>query len=305
MTRYIINRFLQTIPTLIGVSIIAFALLRLTGDPARAVLGDMASHEAVEAYREEHGLNDPLIQQYLRFIGDILHGDFGVSLRYNEPVFDLFLERLPPTLELGLAAMALAIVVGVPVGVFSAIRWNTRWDFFIRTLVLFGQAIPGFYLGLLFIIIFSVNLRLLPTGGRGGLKHLIMPSVALSTFLVALIVRFTRSAVLDVMRQDYIRTARAKGLNEKLVIYRHVLKNALIPLITVIGLQIAILFSGAVVTETIFSWPGVGRFAVQAIYARDFPIVQVVILFMAFVIVFINLIVDIAYAYLDPRIRFD
>jgi peptide/nickel transport system permease protein len=305
MTRYIINRFLQTIPTLIGVSIIAFALLRLTGDPARAVLGDMASHEAVEAYREEHGLNDPLIQQYLRFIGDILHGDFGVSLRYNEPVFDLFLERLPPTLELGLAAMALAIVVGVPVGIFSAIRWNTTWDVIIRTLVLFGQAVPGFYLGLLFIIIFSVNLRLLPTGGRGGLKHLIMPSVALSTFLVALIVRFTRSAVLDVLRQDYIRTARAKGLNEKLIIYRHVLKNALIPLITVIGLQIAILFSGAVVTETIFSWPGVGRFAVQAIYARDFPIVQVVILFMAFVIVFINLIVDIAYAYLDPRIRFD
>jgi len=304
MTRYIINRFLQTIPTLIGVSIITFAMLRLTGDPARTVLGDMASREAVEEYREEHGLNDPLIQQYLRFMGDILRGDFGVSLRYNEPVFDLFLERLPPTLELGLAAMTLAIVIGVPVGLLSAIRWNTRWDVIIRALVLFGQAIPGFYLGLLLIIIFSVNLRLLPTGGRGGLKHLIMPSVALSTFLVALIVRFTRSAVLDVLRQDYIRTARAKGLNEKVVIYRHALKNALIPLITVIGLQIAILFSGAVVTETIFSWPGVGRFAVQAIYARDFPIVQVVILFMAFVIVFINLIVDIAYAYLDPRIRF-
>ena len=305
MSRYIINRIIQAVPTLIGVSIIAFALLRLTGDPARTVLGDMASREAVEAYREEHGLNDPLIQQYLRFIGDILRGDFGDSLRYNEPVFDLFLERLPPTLELGLAAMALSIVVGVPVGIFSAIRWNTRWDMIIRTIVLFGQAIPGFYLGLLFIIIFSVNLRLLPTGGRGGPKHLIMPAVALGTFLVALIVRFTRSAVLDVLRQDYVRTARAKGLSEKMVIYRHALKNALIPLITVIGLQIAILFSGAVVTETVFAWPGVGRFAVQAIYARDFPVVQVVILFMAFVIVLINLVVDIAYAYLDPRIRLD
>jgi len=305
MTRYIINRILQTIPTLFGISIISFALLRLTGDPAVLVLGLMASEESLEEYRQEHGLTDPVMEQYFNWIGDIFRGDFGDSLRYHEPIVKLLRERLPATMELGLTALTLAIVIGVPVGVFSAVRWNTGWDIIIRTVVLFGQATPGFYLGLLLILTFSVGLRLLPTGGRGGFSHLIMPAVALSTFMVALIVRFTRSALLDVLRQDYIRTARAKGLAERYVVYRHAMKNALIPLITILGMQVSILFSGAVITETIFSWPGVGRFAVQAIHARDFPVVQIMILFMASVIVFLNLIVDITYAYLDPRIRFN
>lgn len=305
MTRYIINRILQTIVTLFGISIVSFGLLRLTGDPAVLVLGLMASEESLQDYREEHGLTDPVLKQYVTWLGNIFRGDFGDSLRYHEPIVKLLRERLPATIELGLAALTLAIVVGVPVGVFSAVRWNTKWDILIRTLVLFGQATPGFYLGLLLILAFSVGLKLLPTGGRGELKHLIMPAVALSTFMIALIVRFTRSALLDVLRQDYIRTARAKGLAEQQVVYRHAMKNALIPLVTILGMQVSILFSGAVITETIFSWPGVGRFAVQAIHARDFPVVQIMILFMASVIVLLNLIVDITYAYLDPRIKFD
>jgi len=304
MRRYIINRILQSIPILFGVTLIAFFILRLTGDPAQLILGEMAEPEVLEAYREEHGLNDPVLVQYVRFIQNIFRGDFGFSLRYQEPVLPLFVDRIPSTIELALTALSIGIVVGIPIGIFSAVYRNTWWDILTRAIVMLGQAVPGFYLGLLLIIVFSVELRLLPTGGRGGLERLIMPSLALSTYLVTMIVRFTRATVLDVLSQDYVRTARAKGLKEKVVLFRHVLKNALIPLTTIIGLQIAGLFSGSIVTETIFAWPGVGRFTVQAIYSRDFPTVQAIILIMASVIIFINLIVDILYSYLDPRIRF-
>jgi peptide/nickel transport system permease protein len=242
MRRYIINRILQSIPILFGVTLIAFFILRLTGDPAQLILGEMAEPEILEAYREEHGLNDPVLVQYVRFIQNVFRGDFGFSLRYQEPVLPLFVDRIPSTIELALTALIIGIVVGIPIGIFSAVYRNTWWDILIRAIVMFGQAVPGFYLGLLLIIVFSVELRLLPTGGRGGLKRLIMPSLALSTYLVTMIVRFTRATVLDVLSQDYVRTARAKGLKEKVVLFRHVLKNALIPLTTIIGLQIAGLF---------------------------------------------------------------
>jgi len=305
MIRYIINRILQTIPILFGVTLFAFFLLRLTGDPARLMLGALAPEEVLEEYREKHGLNDPVLSQYWRFIQDVFHGDFGISLPYQEPVLPLLLDRVPVTVELSSVAWAIGLVIGIPTGVFSAVYRNSWWDIVIRAMVMFGQAVPGFYLGLLLIIVFSVELRILPTGGRGGLKHLIMPSVTMSTYLVTLIVRFTRAAVLDVLSSDYVRTARAKGLRERIVLFRHVLKNALIPLTTVIGLQIAGLFGGSVITETIFAWPGVGRFTVQAIFSRDFPVLQTVILIMSAVIIIINLVVDILYSYMDPRIRFE
>ena len=284
---------------------ITFAVLRLTGSPATMVLGEMATPEAIAAYRAEHGLDAPLHIQYLRFMRSALVGDFGLSVRYREPVGKLLLERLPATLQLSGAALILSLVVGIPIGIFSAVRRSGFVDFLVRITVLLGQAIPGFYLGILMIMLFAVRLGWFPTGGRGGLKHLVLPSIALGTYLVVLIVRFTRSSMLEVLHQDYIRTARGKGLPQHSVVLRHALRNAMIPLVTVIGLQTATIFSGAIVTETVFSWPGLGRFTVQAVLGRDFPIVQTVVLFVTVMVVFINLVVDIIYGLLDPRIRYE
>lgn len=305
MGAYLLRRLLQTIPTLLGVSLIAFLVLRLTGDPAIMVLGEMATEEALATYRAEHGLDAPLHIQYLRYMGDVFTGDFGVSLRYREPVARLLLQRLPATLQLGAAALLFSLVLGIPIGIFSAIRRSGGVDLAVRSLVLLGQAVPGFYLGILLIILFGVRLRWFPTGGRGTPQHLILPTIALGTYLVALVVRFTRSTMLDVLRQDYIRTATAKGLPQRVVVLRHAMKNAMIPLVTVIGLQTAVVFSGAIVTETVFSWPGLGRLVVQAIYARDFPIVQTAILLVATLVIFVNLAIDMIYALLDPRIRYE
>jgi peptide/nickel transport system permease protein len=303
MSGYILRRLLLALLTILGISIVTFGILHLTGDPARLILGELASDQALEAFRRENGLKDPLPVQYARFLGRALRGDFGMSLRYRAPVINLFLERVPATLELGSAAFLIALAVGIPVGIFSALRQNTRADYLVRVLVLFGQAVPGFYLGILLIMVFAVQLRWFPTGGRGGLQNLVLPAFALSLGLMALLIRFTRSAVLDVLRQDYIRTARAKGQREYMVIVGHALRNALIPVTTILGLQVAVLLSGAVVTETVFSWPGIGRFTVQAITARDFPIVQTSVLILSTIIVLANLAVDILYAILDPRIK--
>ncbi|MBI4277985.1 MAG: ABC transporter permease [Armatimonadetes bacterium] len=304
MTAYIIRRLLQTVPALLGIVLVTFFLVRLTGDPARLVLGEGATEQAVLALRQSLGLNDPVLTQFLRFLGGVLRGDFGTSIRYREPVLGLFWERVPATLELGLAAYLLAVSAGITVGVYSALRWNTTQDRLIRLLVLVGQAVPGFYLGLLAIILFGVHWRLLPTGGRGTPAHLVLPAATLALFLAALIVRFTRSMVLDVLRADYVRTARAKGLPPRTVITRHLLRNALIPLITVLAAQTSVLFSGAVVTETVFAWPGIGRFAVQAISTRDFPLIQATVLILTSVVLLLNLLVDVAYVWLDPRITY-
>ena len=305
MAQYILRRLLQVIPTIIGISIITFVVLRLTGDPAVMVLGDKATPEALAAYRAEHGLDAPSHIQYLRYMRRALEGDFGVSLRYREPVGKLLLDRLPATLQLSAAAMVLSLVLGSSIGIFSAVRRSGFLDLLVRIIVLLGRAIPGFYLGILLIMLFAVQLGWFPSGGRGGLRHLVLPSITLGTYLVALIVRLTRSSMLDVLRQDYIRTAKAKGLPYSAVILRHAFKNAVIPLVTIIGLQTAAVLGGAIVTETVFSWPGLGRFTVQAIYARDFPIVQAVVLFVAVLVVFINLFIDIIYAFIDPRIHYE
>lgn len=305
MADYVIRRLLQMIPTLLGVLLITFFLTRVTGDPARMILGIGATEEAVRAYRDMYGLNDPVFVQFGRFLLDLARGNLGQSIRYKEPVSAMFLERLPATLELGFAAYSLAIITGVPIGVFTALRWNSPSDRAIRVLVLIGQAVPGFYLGLLAIILFAVRWRLLPSGGRGTLAHLILPAATLSVYLTALIIRFTRSAMLDVLRNDYIRTARAKGLAPAAVHFHHALRNAAIPLLTVLAAQTSVLFSGAVVTETVFAWPGIGRFAVEAIYSRDFPVIQGTVLIVTTIVLVVNLLVDVSYAYIDPRIRFD
>ncbi len=304
MTVYILRRLVQIVPVVLGITLVTFFLVRLTGDPAAIMLPPEAPPEVRAAFRQEFGLDDPLPVQYARFVANALRGDFGRSIRYREPVLDLFAERLPASFQLSAAALALAIVVGVPLGVVSAVRRNGGLDNTVRVASLLGQAVPSFYLGLLMIMVFAVNLRWLPTGGYGTPQQLIMPAVALAVFLVALLARFTRGAVLDVLRQDYVRTARAKGLAELTVLSRHVLKNALIPVVTVIGLQVGALFSGAVVIETVFAWPGVGRLIVQAIQTRDFPIVQATVLIVSVAFVLVNLAVDLAYAWIDPRIRY-
>lgn len=298
-----IRRILMAIPTLLGVSLITFLLVRVSGDPARFVLGDTATPEALASFRERHGLDQPLLVQFVNYNLRALRGDFGESVRYNEPALDLLLERFGATLELGLAAYAVSVIVGVSAGTVAAIRAGRISDRLIRAAVLLLQSIPGFYLGILLIIFVAVGLGWLPTGGRGGLEHLILPAITLGTVFAATIVRFTRSSMLDVLNQDYVRTARAKGLSEQRVVIRHVLKNALVPLMTVLALQSAILFSGAVVTETVFSWPGIGRLVVSAIQSRDYPVVQGTVLLLTTCVVTINIVVDILYGVVDPRIK--
>lgn len=304
MGSYILRRLALAIPTLIGVSLIAFLLVRVSGDPARFVLGDTATEEALQTFRDEHGLNDPFLVQFVRYNTDLLRGDLGVSIRYEIPVSTLFKERIGATLELGLAAYFLSIVVGVPAGVLAALRAGGNGDRAVRSTAFLAQSVPSFYLGLLLMLLVSVKLSLLPTGGRGGPEHLILPTLTLSSVFIATIVRFTRSSVLDVLNQEYVRTARAKGLTYKAVVTRHVLRNALIPLITVLALQSAVVFSGAIVTETIFSWPGMGRLVVSAIQTRDYPVVQGTVIIITTFVILLNILVDIAYGLIDPRVKF-
>jgi ABC-type dipeptide/oligopeptide/nickel transport system permease component len=300
---FILQRMVQLVPVLIGVSIITFLMLHLTGDPAVVILGPEATREAIAQLRTELGLNDPLHVQYGRFLIGAVQGDFGLSTRYRQPAFSLFVERLPATLELAFFSLLFSVVVGTLVGVLAAVYRNTAIDSFVRIGALVGQAIPNFYLGLIAIIIFAAQLRWLPAGGRGTWQHLVLPVFALGTFYSAITARFVRGAMLEVMEADFVRTARAKGLRSITVLFRHAFRNALIGVVTLVGLQTGSLLSGAVVTETVFSWPGIGRMAVQSIYTRDFPVVQVTIVMTAVLFVVINLVTDILYTVIDPRIR--
>ena len=301
--RFLLRRVPQLVVVLFGVSIVTFGLVRLTGDPITVLLGETATQEAIAQMRSELALDRPVHVQYARFIRNALRGDFGDSLRYRQPALTLFVERLPATLELAGAALLLALIIGLPIGITAALRPQSAFDGLVRGLALTGQAIPGFYLGLVAIIVFGAQLRLLPTGGRGSLAHLILPAATLAAYQVAIVARFARGAMLEVLGEDYIRTAQAKGLRRLRVILQHALRNALIPVVTIIALQVGTLLSGAVVTETVFSWPGVGRLAVQAIYTRDFPIVQVTVMVTAALFVAINLLTDLLYVLLDPRVR--
>ena len=322
------------VPVLLGVSIIAFSLIHLApGDPARTMLGERATQEQLNEIREKYGLDKPLYVQYGIWLNGVLHGDLGRSITTHEHVSKEISDRFPNTIELAIAAMIFAIVVGGFAGVISASKQYSVTDYTFMGIALFGISMPVFWLGIMLMMIFGVWLGWLPIGGRidlmipyqritgfmvidsiitGNLKalisvlrHLILPAMALGTIPMAMIARVTRSSMLEILRQDFIRTERAKGLSERAVIYKHAVRNAMVPVVTVIGLNFGLLLAGAILTETVFSWPGLGRLVVEAVYERDYPLVVGSILVFAIIFVFVNLITDILYTYIDPRIHYD
>ena len=306
MINYIIRRLLLTIPTIIGIITITFLLMYVVpGDPVRILMGQRGDPETIAMIRKQMGLDDPLPVQYFRFLGNILRGDFGRSYATNRPVLPEILSRFPATLKLALASMLVASIIGLTAGIVSATRQYSFFDYSSMVVALMGVSAPVFWVGLLLMWIFGYTLGWLPISGYGGASYLILPAIALGVRPAAYIARMTRSSFLEVLRQDYIRTARAKGLPERKVIYVHAMRNTLITVITVLGMELASLLSGAVLTETIFAWPGIGRLSVDAIIKRDHPMVQGTVLFTAIIFIFANLIVDISYAFLDPRIRYE
>lgn len=296
-------RFFRALIALWLVSTVVFVVMRLSGDPVPLLLPPDAPHSEILRVRAELGLDRPLPTQYGVFLGNVARADFGRSIHFREPAFRVVLGYLPATFELGLTAFGLAVVVAVPIGLLSAMRRNSFLDHASMGLALVGQSAPTFFLGILFILLLSLKAGLFPTSGRGDWTHLVLPALTLGAFSMASIARLTRSAILEVLRADYIRTARAKGVSELLVVVKHTLKNAAIPIVTITGLQFGTLLGGAVVTETVFSWPGIGRLAIQSIYNRDYPVVQCTVFLSAAIFVVINFCVDIAYGFLDPRIR--
>lgn len=334
MLHYIGRRFLQLIPVLLGMTFIVFLIIRaIPGEPAQMILGQQATKESVEALRENLGLNNPWYIQYFDYLKGLLTGDLGVSIRTNQPISTEIWPYLAATFELAFFAMFIAVVIGMNAGIISAWFQNTWFDYLAMVIALIGVSVPVFWLGLLEQWLFSINLGWFPTSGREEVrdpimaithfylidtliqgrydqfgtvvKHLILPGMALATIPMAIIARMTRSSMLEVMRSDYIRTARAKGQKMFIVVYKHALKNAIIPILTVIGLQTGMLLGGAILTETIFSWPGIGRYIYEAIGFRDYPVIQSGILVVAFLFVIINFIVDILYSFIDKRIKYN
>ncbi len=305
MRPYLARRLVQSAVTLAGVSILVFVLLRVVpGDPAKMLLPEGAPQSAVDELNRHLGLREPLHVQYGIFLRSVFRGDFGQSFQYRAPALEVVVESLSATIHLTVAAMALTVGLGVSIGIVAAVRQRTGYDYAGTILAVLGQSLPNFWLGIMFILLFGVTLRWLPTSGFEGWRHLILPSVTLAAFPTALVARLTRSSMLEVLGQDYIRTVRAKGLAERTVVLRHALKNATIPVVTVIGLQIGTLLGGAVITESVFAWPGMGRLVVDAIYSRDFPVLQTTLILSATVFVLINLLVDVLYIFIDPRIRY-
>ena len=333
MKWYITKRLLMLIPVLLGVSILAFSLIRLApGDPAVTIAGEHASPQVINSIREKYGLDKPLTTQYWIWLKQVLRGDLGRSIVSNEYVAKEILERFPNTIELTLLSMIFAVTIGCIAGIISASRQYSVFDYSFMGFAIFGVSMPVFWLGIMLMMIFGVYLRWLPISGRismmisfqritgfylldslitgnfaafiSSLRYLILPSVALSTIPMATIARVTRSSMLEVLRQDFIRTERAKGLPERMVIYKHAVRNAMIPVITVIGLNFGLLLAGAILTETVFSWPGIGRYVVNAVNMRDYPVVQGCVLFFASMFVIVNLLTDIVYVYIDPRIHY-
>jgi len=302
---YIARRALAGIPTLWGVATVVFVMARLLpGDPARVIAGLLASPEDVERIRHQMGLDQPLGVQYLDFLGSLLHLNLGISAHTNAPVIEEIGSRLPYTIELAVIALAIAVTLGIFAGVVAAIRRNTLLDLLISGLSVFGVSMPVYWLGLMMIILFAIELHLFPAAGADEPTSIVMPALTLALFSVGLIARMTRSSMLEVLGQDYVRTARAKGAPFRSVVFRHALRNALLPIMTVIGLQLGALLGGAVVTETVFAWPGVGRLLVDSIFFRDYPVVQGLVLMFGTTFVVINLLVDLLYAYVDPRIHY-
>src|SRR5919202_2136722 len=312
MGRYILGRLAATLPVLLLVSVVIFSLIHLTpGDPATVMLGSEASPDDVQRVRQELGLDQPLHLQYLIWLGRVLRGDLGHSIRTHQPVAEAILQRLPVTVELALAALTVSLAIALPAGMVSALRRDSPADSTSRVLALLGVSVPNFFLAMLLIYVFSLKLRWLPpigfvplvTDPVGNLKSMLMPALTLGAALAAVVARLTRSSLLEVLGQDYVRTAWAKGLSEAVIVRRHALKIALIPVVTVVGLQIGALLGGAIITETVFALPGIGRLIVDSIFQRDFPLIQGVVLFLTLIFLGVNLAVDLLYAWLDPRIH--
>jgi peptide/nickel transport system permease protein len=305
MKTFLFRRLLILLPVLLGVITLVFSLIHLIpGDPVVAMLGEQASAADVQNLRQQLKLNEPLHIQYFLYIKSLIKGDLGISLITEEPVSHIILKHYPATIELALASILIALAISLPLGIISATHKNKPIDHVSRLLALLGLSMPNFWLGPMLIIIFSLKLNIFPVSGPGGLNHIILPAVTLGTAMAAFLTRIIRSSMLEELSKEYIRTARAKGLSKWRIIFKHALKNALIPVLTIIGLQFGVLLTGAIITETIFSWPGIGRMTIQAIQQRNYPLVQGAILSISVTYIFINTITDIAYAWLNPRIRF-
>jgi ABC-type dipeptide/oligopeptide/nickel transport system permease component len=306
MHRYLIRRLLLTIPVLLGVATLVFSLIHfIPGDPAQAMLGEEAAPEDVAQLRARLGLDRPLLVQYGSFLQGLAHGDLGVSLRNDQPVLQQIVERMPATAELAFASMAVAVIIALPLGIIAAVWRGTAVDYGAMTLSLVGISIPNFWLGPLLAIVFAVELGWLPVGGRGTFAHLVLPAVTLGTSLTAILARMTRASLLEELREPYVLAARAKGVSRTRAILHHAFRNSLIPIVTILGLQFGVVLTGAVITETIFAWPGIGRLLIQSISFRDYPTVQGCVLLIAVTYVGVNLITDLTYGFLDPRIRVD
>ena len=304
MTLYILRRMGQALVAMFVVAVVVFLLIRLApGDPARLMLPETASTQEVEALRVRLGLDRPLPIQFWRFMQDLLSLDLGTSFFYNRPVAEIIWLHFPRTALLGGVSLIFSLAIGIPLGIIAALKEGRLADFVAMGFAVVGQAVPIFWLGFMLVLVFSIKLHWLPTSGTGSWQHLVLPAATLSAFTMALISRLVRSGMLDILGEDYIRTARAKGLPEALVIARHAFRNIMIPVVTVIGMSVGILLAGSVVTEAVFAWPGVGLMIMTAASARDYPMIQAFTLFVAFLVICVNLVVDLLYVYLDPRIR--
>jgi peptide/nickel transport system permease protein len=303
MAAYLMKRLIQSIFVLFGITVVVFVVLHLSGDPVQLMVPPSASQADIEALRIKMGFNDPIYQQYLRFLANIFHGDFGESYYYNEPAMKIVLERFPATVELSLCAMIIALIVSIPAGIISAVKRNSISDGIIRLFALLGQCVPSFWLGILFILLFSVTLHLLPTGGNKEASSIILPAVTLGTFSAASITRVLRSSMIEVLGKEFITVAIAKGLPYKMVIMKHAFKNAFSGMMTIIGMQFAGLLGGSVIIETVFAWPGVGRLIVQSITNNDFMVVEATVILLASIFVLINFIVDVLYCVINPRVK--
>lgn len=303
MGSYLLKRLLQSVFVLLGITVVVFFVLHLSGDPVQLMVPPSASQAEVEVLREKMGFNDPIYVQYVRFLTSALHGDFGTSYYYGEPAMDIVLERFPATIKLASCAMVIALALAIPAGIVSAVKRNSKTDAFIRSLALLGQCVPSFWFGIMMILLFSVKLHLLPTGGNESVKSIILPAITLGLFSAASVTRVLRSSMIEVMGKEYITVATAKGLSRYKIIMKHAFKNAFSGMMTIVGMQFAGLLGGSVITETVFAWPGVGRLIVQSITNNDFMVVEATVILLASIFVLINFVVDVLYCVINPRVR--
>ncbi|MBB5179679.1 peptide/nickel transport system permease protein [Planomicrobium koreense] len=303
--KYFLKSLVKTIPVLLLITLIVFLLVRVTGDPVSLMLPETATEAERDSLREAMGFNDPLPIQYLNYLRDLVTGDFGDSFRYNTDALNLILERLPATLELAIASMIVAIIISVPLGILSAVKRNSFLDLFITGGAVLGKAMPSFWLGIMLILLLSVTFQFFPVSGRGTLGHLVLPAITLGTGIAAEMTRLIRSSMLEILGQDFIRTARSKGLGEAIIVNKHAFRNALIPVVTIMALQTSTLIGGTLITETVFAWPGLGQLLVQSVNLRDMAVVQAATFIIAIFVILSNLFADLVYRLLDPRIKYD